>query len=95
MAQMYVESSCPLIALLRTMECTQDNSRPSASLPGKKDVRTQELVTDQRGMAFRNQAPMKLGKHRLNTCHAHIAKCFITPAGIIRILDTEAGLGWP
>ena len=73
------------------MECTQDNSRPSASLPGKKDVRTQEeLVTDQRGLVFLNQAPMKLGKHRLNTCHAHIAKCFITLAGIINILDTEA-----
>ena len=47
-------------------------------------MRTQEEV------AFRNQAPMKLGKHRLNTCHAHIAKCFITLAGIINILDTEA-----
>ena len=71
----------------------QAHSRPSASLPGKeeKDVRTQEeLVTDQREVAFRNQAPMKLGKHRLNTCHAHIAKCFITLAGIINILDTEA-----
>ena len=74
------------------MECTQDNSRPSASLPGKKDVRRtkEELVTDQREVAFRNQAPMNLGKHRLNTCHAHIAKCFITLAGIINILDTEA-----
>ena len=56
-------------------------------------MRTQEeLVTDQREVAFRNQAPMKLGKHRLNTCHAHIAKCFITLAGIINILDTEAVL---
>ena len=72
------------------MECTQDNSRPSTSLPGKgeKDVRTQEeLVTDQREVVFRNQAPMKLGKHRLNTCHAYIV---ITLAGIINILDTEA-----
>ena len=32
---------------------------------------------------------MKLGKHRLNTCHAYIA---ITLAGIINILDTEAVL---
>ena len=81
---MYVESSCPLIAydgvhvlktILAPLRLCLERRR--------RDVRTQEEV------AFRNQAPMKLGKHRLNTCHAYIA---ITLAGIINILDTEAVL---